>query len=90
MAEVIETVVVNPIENILGMAGLMHSVPARFAVISLASSSIIYVAKPDSLFKPDGSMREWVVMNPDDPEASTSPPFWMLGMGIGLMGVLFI
>lgn len=79
---------VEPGFNVLGIGVKAHPL-RRFLVVSSVTGFALWVYKPQSLFKDDGSARSWS-LNPLNTDGGV-PINWIgLSLLVGTMSVLFV
>lgn len=60
----------------------LYTPESRFIATSAVTAALLYVAKPALFFNPDGSMRQWNMLAPEDPN-STVLPLYLAAVGAG-------
>lgn len=89
MAQVVDDVLLDPIEGILDSVGLMEGELApikRFVVGGAIGAGIVFGAKPSLAFTADGQLRPWSVLS-DDANATPVPWWFMVGLPAVVLGV---
>ena len=63
------------IENLLLMVPGGATPIGRAAIFGAAGGAFAYFVRPSASFKPDGTPKEWILTNQNDPDA-TLFPYW--------------
>ena len=80
--------VIIPIENAMAAMGLVN--PAHRLLFGMAAGTAAsFALKPRLMFNEKGEPRPWVVQDPGA-KGSTAFPFWMPGVGLGLLLGVYI
>lgn len=90
MAEVVDDVLLNPIESVLDSVGLMEGQLAplkRATVGAVIGAGLVFVIKPKLAFTTDGNLRPWAAVS-DDPTATTIPWWAMVAVPVVILGIL--
>jgi hypothetical protein len=80
----------NFFEKVYEGAGLMepgdaNSPAKRLVATAGVTSIVVWIAKPQIMFTADGEPKNWVITNPNDPNA-THLPWWMVPLLGGFFG----
>ena len=92
MAELVNDVVIDPLENVYDALGLMEgqNAPAlRLLVSAGAGAGLMWGIKPLVSFDASGKPLPWSVLDPTNP-AATAFPWWMPAVLGGVVGGLLI
>lgn len=65
----------TPVERALCMVPMCGTPIGRAAVFGSLGASVAYFVRPSMSFKEDGTPREWILLDPKNPE-STLFPWW--------------
>lgn len=88
---IIDKIVLDPLEDVMNKFGLMQGeyAPAKRSLVGFAAGTgLTYLLKPSWAYLPDGTPREWKVTHAHD-QTATYTPWWTLGaMGGFVLGVL--
>lgn len=60
----------------------LYTPESRFVATVAVAAALGYIAKPALFFNEDGTMRQWNVMAPEDPN-STMLPLYLAAVGAG-------
>ena len=70
-----EANVLDPIEELVAMVPGASTPLGRVAVFGAAGTAVAYFLRPEMSFNPDGSAKPWIILDPNNANA-TLFPYW--------------